>query len=286
MPISNKDVIEAFIADFQSMHEYNQQPDVKCDFDGDPRTLAQVLNLGGIPTLRFSYRFVDDTVSNHADLFYCLIIAGHELAHWANAHTKHADSDDLDSKAIEMWADFYGSRLVLTAIARCSSLQEIIRKLRTPAYDAERENALLPAYGEALRRVYDRVYSPVSASPKYPSAVERVHICGAGVSSFFYRHLGKMHQGMTILALKRVILEPFADLTELFSGRLDLEESSDLALRNIDIHMSLKEGRPLITPGVRPQFNQLVGTHYLGHDENMAHRGKLREQIRAWGVQI
>lgn len=95
-----------------------------------------------------------------------------------------------------------------------------------------------------------------------------------------------MHQGMTILALKRIILEPFADLTKLFSGRIDLEENDELALRSIEIHTSLKEGRLLITPGVRPQFNQLVGTHYLGHDENMAHRGKLREQIRAWGVQI
>ncbi|MFD2641107.1 hypothetical protein [Pseudomonas japonica] len=286
MPISNKDVIEAFIEDFQSMHESNHQPNVKCDFDGDPAVLAEVANVGGIPTLRFSYRFADDAVSNHADLFYCLIIAGHELAHWANAHTKHLDKDDLDSKAIEMWADFFGSRLVLTAVARCQKVQTIIRNMRTPAFDAERENALLPAYGEALRRVYDRLFAPASASPKYPSAIERVQICGAGVTSFFYRHLGKMHQGMTVLALRRVILEPFADIADLFSGDIDLEESGALAFRNIEIHLGLKKGRPLITPGILPQFNQLVGTHYLGHSENMAHREQLREKVRAWGVEI
>jgi len=287
MSITNKDVVEAFIADFKSMHESNQQPDVKCDFDGDPAPLAQVLKVAGSPTLRFSYRFADSVVSNHTDLFYCLIIAGHELAHWANAHTKHLDKDALDSKAIEMWADFFGTRLVFTVVARCQNLQAIINRLRTPAFDAEGADALLPAYGEALRQVHDRVFVPAGESPTYPSPNERVQICGAGVTSFFYRHLGgEMHQRMTIFALKKVLLEPFADVLDLFSRDFDWEESDELRFRNIEIHLGLKQGRPLITPGIRPQFNQLVGTHYLGHSENMEHREKLREKVRVWGVEI
>lgn len=109
--LTNKDVIKAFIADLKSMHHDDQQPDVVCDFDGDPATLGQIVEIAGKPILRFSYRFADSAVNDHSDLFYCSIIAGHELAHWVNAHTKRLDEDDLDSKAIEIWADFFGTRL-------------------------------------------------------------------------------------------------------------------------------------------------------------------------------
>lgn len=286
MLITNKEVIEALIADFKLMHFISHQPDVKCDFDGDPAVLAEVLKVAGSPVLRFSYRFADNVVSNHTDMFYCLIIAAHELAHWANAHTKHLDRDDLDSKAIEMWADFFGTRLLFTAIARCEHLQAIINRFRTPLFDVEGADGLLPPYGEALRQVYDRVFVPAGESPKYPSPSERVQICGTGVTSFFYRHLGELYEGRTIFALSKVLIEPFSDIIEIFSGEIDSEETDELTFRNIEIHLGLKEGRPLITPGVRPEFNQLVGTHYLGYGENMVHREALREKVRAWGVEI
>ncbi|MCK1838879.1 hypothetical protein [Pseudomonas aeruginosa] len=287
MSLTNKDVIEAFIADFKSMHHVDQQPDVICDFDGDPTPLAQVTKILGKPTLQFSYRFSDSTVNDHSDLFYCLIIAGHELAHWANTHTKHQDKDDLDSKAIEMWADFFGTRLVFSAVARCTKIKEIITgRLRTPAFDAVGPDALLPEYGRALRRVYDTVFVPAGVSPKYPSPNERVHICAAGVTSFFYRHLGQMHQGRTMVALTSVLLEPFKDLLNRFQQDVAADDSDELSFRNIEIHLGLKQGRALITPGIRPEFIQLAGTHYLGHEENMAHREQLRDTVRAWGVEV
>lgn len=249
MSLTNKDVIKAFIADFKSMHHADQQPDVICDFDGDPAPLAQVVKIHGKPTLQFSYRFADSAVNDHSDLFYCLIIAGHELAHWANAHTKHLDKDDLDSKAIEMWADFFGTRLVFSAVARCMNVKEIITgRLRTPAFDVVGPDALLPEYGRALRRVYDTIFVPAGVSPKYPSPRERVHICAAGVTSFFYRHLGQMHQGRTIVALRGVLLEPFKDLLDLFQQDVVADDSDELSFRNIEIHLGLKQGRTLITP--------------------------------------
>jgi hypothetical protein len=285
--LTNKDVITALIGDFKSMHHYDLQPDVVCDFDGDSALLARVVTIGGRPTLQFSYRFTDSDVNDHSDLFYCLIIAGHELAHWANAHTKHVDKDDLDSKAIEMWADFFGTRLVFTAVARCTNLKGMIAgRLRTPAFDAAGPDALLPQYGKALRRVYDTVFAPAGISPKYPSPRERAQICAAGVASLFYRHLGQMHQGRTIVALRSVFLEPFKDLLDLFQHDVTTDDSDELAYRSIDIHLGLKQGRQLITPGVLPEFNQLVGTHYLGHDENNAHRKQLRDTVRAWGVDV
>ncbi|WP_425915180.1 hypothetical protein [Pseudomonas sp. GWSMS-1] len=287
MPLTNKDVIEAFIADFKSMHHDDQQPDVICDFDGDPTSLAQVATILGKPTLQFSYRFADSAVNDHSDLFYCLIIAGHELAHWANAHTKHQDKDYLDSKAIEMWADFFGTRLVFSAVARCKKVKEIITgRLRTPAFDVVGPDALLPEYGRSLRRVYDTVFAPVGVSPEYPSPKERVHICAAGVTSFFYRHQGQMHQGRTISALRSVLLEPFKDLLEMFQKDVAADDSDEISIRNIEIHLGLKQGRTLITPGIRPEFNQLAGTHYLGHEENMAHREQLRDTVRVWGVEV
>lgn len=287
MSLTNKDVIEAFIADFKSMHHADQQPDVICDFDGDPAPLAQVAKIHGKPTLQFSYRFADSAVNNHSDLFYCLIVAGHELAHWANAHTKHQDKDALDSKAIEMWADFFGTRLVFSAVARCTKLKEIISaRLRTPAFDLIGPEALLPEYGRALRRVYDTVFMPAGESPEYPAPIERVHICAAGVTSFFYRHLGQMNEARTVIALRSVLLEPFNDLLDLLEQDTLGDNITELSYRNIEIHQELKQGRTLITPGILPKFAQLTGTHYLGHEENMAHREQLQNTVRAWGVEV
>jgi hypothetical protein len=80
------------------------------------------------------------------------------------------------------------------------------------------------------------------------------------------------------------LLEPFKDLLDLFQQEVSADDSDEITFRNIEIHLGLKQGRALITPGIRPQFNQLVGTHYLAHDENMAHREQLRDTVRAWGV--
>jgi hypothetical protein len=264
------------------MHEVNQAPDVKLNFDGDPGTLARI---APGPVLEFSYRFSDSVAIDHRDFFYCLIIASHELAHWANAHTKHLDQDNLDSKTLETWADYYGTRLLFTGITYGVSLQKLIRKLRTPAFDMSAQNALLDAYGEALRLVYDNVFERAGKSPLYPAPNERVQICGAGLTSFFYRYLGEMHQGMTIFALRKAILQPFADL-DLFKEDIEWTEVTEISKRTIDIHLKLKQGRPLITPGIRPEFNQLVGTNYLGHNENAAHRERLRDAVRQWGVEI
>ncbi|WP_417778832.1 hypothetical protein [Stutzerimonas xanthomarina] len=95
-----------------------------------------------------------------------------------------------------------------------------------------------------------------------------------------------MHQGRTIVALKSVLLEPFKDLLDLFKQDVTGDDSDELSFRNIEIHLGLKQGRALITPGIRPEFNQLAGTHYLGHEENMAHLEQLRDTVRAWGVAV
>lgn len=286
MSLTNKDVITAFIEDFKSMHRDDLQPDVVCDFDGDPAPLAQVVKIGDKPTLQFSYRFAESTVSDHCDLFYCLIIAGHELAHWANAHTKHRDKDDLDSKAIEMWADFFGTRLVFTAVARCANIAGIIQRFWTPIMDIEGSDGLLPSYGRALRQVYDRVFVPAGESLGYPSPAERVHICTSGVGSFFHRNFGVLNEGRNRLVMQRVLLEPFKDVLSQFSESVDTQAYEDLASRNIEIHLCLKQGQPLITPGIRPELSHLVGTHYLEHSESLARRDEMRDQVRSWGVDI
>lgn len=287
MSLTNKDIIIAFIEDFKSMHHDDQQPDVICDFDGDPATLAQVTNVHEKPTLQFSYLFSDSIVDDYRDLFYCLIIAGHELAHWANAHTKHLDKDDLDSKAIEMWADFFGARLVFTAVARCEKVKEIITgQLRTSTFDELGPDALLPEYGRALRSLYNDVLVPADFSPQYPSPIERVHICTAGVTSFFYRHQGCMNMGRAILVLRSILLDPFQDLLDIFQQDVSGGDRHELAFRTIEIHLELKQGRSLITPGIRDEFNHLVGTHYLGHEDNMAHRKHLEDVFRTWGIEI
>lgn len=81
-------------------------------------------------------------------------------------------------------------------------------------------------------------------------------------------------------------MDPFKDLLDLFQDDVTPDDSDELSYRNIEIHLGLKQGRPLITPGVRPEFNQLVGTHYLGHAENQVHREELRDKVRAWGVDV
>jgi hypothetical protein len=86
---------------------------------------------------------------------------------------------------------------------------------------------------------------------------------------------------------RRVVFWSRSMISSTFSSRTSLRDDSDeLTFRNIEIHLGLKQGMALITPGIRLQFNQLVGTHYLGHDENMAHREQFRDTVRAWGVDI
>lgn len=282
MAITFEDVVTALIDDFRSMHEESQQPDVRLDFEGDAKSLAKVAEG---PIIRFSHYFSDSEVENQHDLFYCLIVACHELAHWTNAHIDHTDQDALDSKAIESWADFYGTRLLFTAITAGSSLNALIKRYRNPAYDIAPQKILLTEYGNALRSAYDRILKPADPSPEYPAANERVMICGAGVASFFYRLRGELNEGMTLFALKKVMLEPFDDL-EIFREEIDWSEVEVLSQRMIGIHMNLKQGRDMITPGIRPEYNKLIGTHYLGYEENAVHRQQLKEKIREWGVEV
>ena len=54
-----------------------------------------------------------------------LIVLGHEAAHYLNRHNEHEDQSPVETRALEMWADFFGMKLALVAMTFGENLKNI-----------------------------------------------------------------------------------------------------------------------------------------------------------------
>lgn len=118
-------------------------------------------------------------VAKFEDLAFLLLVLGHETAHYLHKHNEHEDRSSLDTRAIEMWADFYGTKLAMVALTISAEFKKLSDALPGGQGTGERIDGLASALATLANSYFN------TQSDKYESAPVRVATCVAGMLSFF-----------------------------------------------------------------------------------------------------
>lgn len=278
--MNGKIIIQDLAKDLQGFF-YHNKLSIRIEFDSNSIHHASYVGADDKERIRFSKDICDFETKNLSDLFYVAIIACHEFAHYLNSHNSTTDVDNLDSLALETWADFYGARLFVTLITFGKRTQKSIKSFINPITQGE----VLENIGKALSDVNKFIYEQ-NESPKYPPPPERASIFCAGVLSFFYRIYGSVnvawsaHVNMTIIRASK--------LTEkLGENKVDWAAQDVITKRALNKHKEIQEQDYAIRKGVKPIWSSLINTSYdLSNSQIEEHKNHLIQQIEKQGINL
>ena len=175
-PITGEEVLNAFKADIESFFGSNNAFQLRVEVGG----ISPVCRGSGEKArIIWPKDLLTQPVNTSNDMVFLLIVLGHETAHYLNRHNEHNDQSSFESRAIEMWADFFGTKVALVAITIGEKLQRLSVALPDWDNSGKRIGALASALA-TLSATYFKI-----EHQKYPPARVRVATCVAGALSFF-----------------------------------------------------------------------------------------------------
>jgi hypothetical protein len=289
MNLTYESSIQAAVTDFEALFTPASNFTVSYSIIGGS-FYAKVVGDAQTHRLLFSRYLADQKVESIDDLMFGLIIVGHELAHYVNKHNSHNDESKLDSVALESWADYFGARIMFTLLTFGSTIDKIVDDLLAvpfckPCTQGERQSLILRAVGRALRRTFDTLYKQTDGSAKYPKSDVRAQIFLAGVVSFFYRFFGDLKENWTLYVLKRTVIENGLAAASYDSQAQPVPDTFFERLR--EIHSRIKGPALFITAGLKLEYWNMVGTHYVD-DESVRdqRRAHIQKELKKWNFSI
>ncbi|MGY2686117.1 hypothetical protein [Pseudomonas tolaasii] len=174
--ITIQQVAEAFKADVESFFGKDNNFQLRIEGGG---VSPVCIGSGEKARIVIPYDILAQYVEAGKDMAFILIVLGHEAAHYLNRHNEHVDQSHAETRALEMWADFFGIKLALVAITFGENLQKISAGL--PGWHSS--DGRTDAIAEALASLSGSYFAVKHES--YPSAATRVATCIAGALSFF-----------------------------------------------------------------------------------------------------
>lgn len=278
------------IADFEEFFEPSANFKVNFAF----RNINQFATVSGNKdksTILINNFSSSEKIKSLQDVMMCLIVIGHELAHYINRHNSHVDKTKADSVAIEGWADYFGARITFTLITYGVRITNLIEQLTAipfskPAPFAWRQNMVLSAMGQALIRAFDTLYKPGDGSGRYLTSDLRTYSFLGGVTSFFYRAYGELDENLLVPILKKLSIDSkLADhVYDPREGFVDQEHFD----RTRNIHLEIQgKGQPSITGGLKLNYRNLLGTSYVDSPvQRMISKKRIENQLRAWKFKV
>lgn len=139
--------------------------------------------------------FFTQIIDDPKDFVFLLLVLGHEAAHYLNRHNEHIDKADIESQGIEMWADFFGTKIAFVALTFGAELSK---------FPFIPQNAMdrIDVFALALEKLGDSYFQ--GSDPRYPEISTRIGTYVAGIMSF-------LEQYFKWSAIKSNNLEAYAD---------------------------------------------------------------------------
>lgn len=116
-------------------------------------------------------------------LHFHLLILGHEIAHVVHRHNDEVDQGRDDFHALEMWADFYGAKVMMCLLTFGARVSPKFKEFYPGTRFLE---VALESMGRAAERLVTGVYAN---HPRYPFPLLRVGLITNGIQSFLRREL-------------------------------------------------------------------------------------------------
>lgn len=209
-------------------------------------------------------------VENLESLMLLLLVLGHEAAHLLNVHGRYRDQGNDETKALEVWADFFGTKVALVVMTIGDKVQDLVSSL--PGGDET--GARLDAIGEAIGRLATTYFD--TDDGRYEPAPVRVATCVAGVMSAldtFWRLHGIDRDVERSISLQlRLYQAPAMKDMLARVGAAAPDRAQIPAIRRI--HQIIQGDRSSITAGMQPLPAEWLRTNYEGSEEERVARVK------------
>ncbi|MCJ8190492.1 hypothetical protein [Sphingomicrobium aestuariivivum] len=144
----------------------------------------------------------DEVIDTPAKLFFHLLIIGHEIAHVVHRHINGCGQSRDDYRALEMWADFYGAKVMMCLLTFGHRVRP---KFKTFYPDTHFLETALEGMGEAAGRLVAGVYT---TDRRYPYPLLRVGLVCNGVTSFLRREINDAPSILPFSVYKRIFSSP------------------------------------------------------------------------------
>ncbi len=221
-------------------------------------------------------------------MIFILLVLGHETAHLLNVHGGYQDESNQDTKAIEIWADFFGTKVAMVAMTIGEKVQDMVIGLP----GGRETGARVEAIGAAIGLLGTTYFQTESA--RYEPAPIRVATCVAGVMSALdtYWSLNGIPRSVErSLSLQlRLYKSPAmrSMLSKIWAADVPDRANFPIIRR---IHQHIQGERASITEGMRPIPSAWLRTNYEGSEhERMAEAERqleiLKKELSKLGLEL
>lgn len=260
MKLTGLDVLAAFKSDIESFFYPNSGFVMNTAVKGIRTRYIGSAEKGGI--------VVSDDLAHHEvdsleSLVFLLLVLGHEAAHLLNVHGGYRDQSNDDTRALEVWADFFGTKVAIAVMTIGEKVQDMVTSL--PGGD--KTGARVDAIGGAIGRLAASYFD--TNDGRYEPAHIRVATCVAGVMSALDTHWRLAGIGRDVgrsLSLQLRLYQAPAMKAQLNKSGAGAPDRSQIPVMR-QIHQVIQGDRASITPGMRPIPEEWLRTNYSGSEE-------------------
>jgi len=250
--VSGKTIIENAVDDLQSFFTSDEKFKVNVIYDAKNISCK---GIGDKSRICFSSDLCEFPIQSIDDLHFVLFIVGHELAHYMHRHNEHDDRCSKESRSIEDWADFYGSKLVMVIITFGEKSKQIYRSFQGNNHSGERINSMGRALGKLAGTYFD------ISNKKYSNRLSRVGFCASGINSVIEKCIGNIDVNRSMSVMQRIYSdESLKNIMLLESGSFLREKENISVVHNI--HKNIQSGNFEITEGLKEEYKIYIGTDY------------------------
>lgn len=259
--VIGQDLVLAAKKDLESFFTPAANFELKVELNSTSRHHASVVGVGDDLRIRFSNDFCNAVVDDIDALHYFALIISHEVAHYMHSHNEHKDESENDSKSIEAFADFFGTRVMMTLITYGREFIKLYEVIGFKFHGGK----VLDSVGAAIAELSDTLFK--SDSKNYPNCISRVVFCASGVTSFLDKQFGNMDVQRSMDVLTRIYSA--GSLPQLFKYQSDdFDMDRDFISRSDEVHKSIQGINICITRGVKPEYLKFIGTSYHSTPES------------------
>lgn len=197
----------------------------------------------------------DFEIESPDSLTFVLLTVGHETAHYLNCHNNHQDSNSTETRSLEEWADFYGTKVAMYLITFGESTTALCKRFPEYMSQANRLQSIGRAIGMLSKTYFD------TSSSKYGSPLYRVGTCVSGVLSFLDTYWNSKDLARSLAIWKTLHSNP--DLTSLIEAYDGENIGNELSVEStVRIHQEIQGKNPEISSGMKNLPALFLGTNY------------------------
>lgn len=273
--MKGKDFIEMALGDFE---DFYIQSDFKVQRIYQDCNGLKVSGNNEKARLAIPNEFAQMDLEEDSEKFYALLLIGHEVAHYINKHNYYAESEKIETRAIEMWADYFGTVIAMSLFL----LGKNTSKRFSFKPNSDKESSFNMMCG-AFERIYE-IYKNADGQGIYEHSSSRILIITTGITSFLIRleiskliNEGKIDIDLwsdTYLELSKAWTYEFIlfsrkckALFEAYMNKnlISLKEEEELEkIQKVvqKIHIQIIGNAREITEGIHPVMKWILGTDF------------------------